>query len=325
MKLFNRKLSALVIAVAAVLSSCTAQEAVDAEIHIPVFEGGAATNFETATVEIKDIELTQNVGGNIGYAYADTYYTHFESNLLEFNVKKGDRLKEGDIIAVFDSSSLDYDYTSQKILMDDAYANYMASGSETARLEYEIQKKELELIQYKIDEFTLKAPYDCIVTGIGDFVVGGVAEYGEEICSIAKEDEVYLTTGKDSGLFNVGMPVEAKFGTNDVYAGRVVSVPEKGTRGGAVVIKLDDSELERLTSEVSNVVSAGWATIIVPTVQKYNVMTLPEEAIAKFSGSTYCSILNNGLQIRVPVEVEGVYDGLAVIKNGLREGDEVIY
>ena len=104
----------------------------------------------------------------------------------------------------------------------------------------------------------------------------------------------------------------------------------KSSRGSknlntSVVIKFEDGEFERLTEEISNVVSAGWATIIVPTVQKYNVMTLPEDAIAQFSGSTYCSILNNGLQVRIPVEVEAVYDGLAVIKNGLREGDEVVY
>ncbi len=334
MKLFKRRfLTAALLAAITALSSCSAQDAVDAEIQIPVLEGGAVSNFKTATVEITDIELTQNVGGSIGYAYSDTLYTFFESNLLEFNVKKGDVLKEGDVIAVFSSSALDYDYNSQKILVDDAYASYMATGSETARLEYEIQQKQLELLQYEIDQYTIKAPYDCIITGVGDYVVGGVMEYGREVCTVAKQDEVYLYTSKDTDLFHVGMSVTAKFGTNDEYSARVVSVPEEGARSSrgssnlntSVVMKLDDGEFERLTSEVNNVVSAGWATIIVPTVQKYNVMTLPEEAVATFSGSTYCSILNNGMQVRVPVEVEAVYDGLAIIKNGLRQGDEVIY
>lgn len=331
MKLFKRIITATVAV--AMLSSCSGEAAVNAEIQIPVFEGGAANNFETATVEINDIELTQNVGGSIGYAYADTLYTFFESNLVEFTAKRGDVLKEGDVIAVFDSSSMDYDYTSQKILTDDAYANYLATGSEATRLEYEIQKKQLDLIQYQIDQFTIKAPYDCVVTSIGDFVVGSVVGYGKEVCTVAKEGEIYLYTSKSTELFHVGMPVSAKFGTNDEYMAHVVSVPEAGAKSSrgstnlntCVVMKLDEGELERVISEVNNVVSAGWATIIVPTVQKYNVMTLPEEAIAQFSGSTYCSILNNGLQVRIPVEVEAVYDGLAVIKNGLREGDEVVY
>lgn len=333
MKLFKRTISATALAAVIVLSACSVQDAVDAEIQIPVFEGGTASNFKTAAVEVTDIELTENIGGSIGYAYADTLYTFFESNLIEFNVKRGDVLEEGDVIAIFDSSALNYDYNSQKILTDDAYANYLATGSETARLEYEIQSKQLEYMQYQIDQFTIKAPYDCIVTNTGDFVIGSVVEYGKEICTVAKKEEVYLYTSKSTDLFHVGMAVTAKFGTKDEYKARVVSVPEDGARSSrgstnmntCVVIKLDDGELDRLTSEVNNVVSAGWATIIVPTVQKYNVMTLPEEAIALFSGSTYCSILNNGLQVRVPVEVEGTYNGLAIIKNGLREGDEVVY
>lgn len=333
MKLFKRTICAAALAAAALLSSCTAQDAIDAEIQVPVFDGGAANNFQTATVAVTDIELTQNIGGSIGYAYSDTLYTFFESNLVEFNVKRGDILKEGDVIAVFDSSALDYDYNNQKILADDAYAKYLATGSETARLEYEIQKKQLEYVQYQIDQFTIKAPYDCIVTSIGDFVVGSVVSWGKEVCTVAKEDEVYLFTNKSADLFHVGMAVTAKFGTNEEYNARVVSVPEPGAKSSrgsknlntSVVIKFEDGEFERLTEEINNVVSAGWATIIVPTVQKYNVMTLPEDAIAQFSGSTYCSILNNGLQVRIPVEVEAVYDGLAVIKNGLREGDEVVY
>ena len=333
MKLFKRTICAAAITAAAVLSSCSTQAAIDAEIQIPVFEGGSAINFQTATVQISDIELSQNVGGSIGYAYSDTLYTFFESNLIEFVAKRGDVLKEGDVIAVFDSSALDYDYTNQKILADDAYAKYLATGSEAARLEYEIQKKQLDYVQYQIDQYTIKAPYDCIVTNIGDFVVGSVVGYGKEVCTVAKENEVYLYSSKNTELFHVGMSVAVKFGTNDEYSARVVSVPEKGARSSrgstnintCVVIKMDDGELERAISEINNVVSAGWATILVPTVKKYNVMTLPEEAIAQFSGSTYCSILNNGLPVRIPVEVEGVYDGLAIIKNGLREGDEVVY
>lgn len=335
MKLFTRRfLTCATLAAITALSSCSQQDAVDAEIHIPVLEGNAAAAYNTAVAEITDIEETQNVGGSIGYVYADTLYTEFESNIIEYCVTRGQVLKEGDVIAVFDSSSLNYDYTSQKILTDDAYAKYMASGSETSRLEYEIQAKELELMQYKIDQFTIKAPYDCIVTSADSFTTGAVVPYGTKICTIAKEGEIYLYTSKSTDLFNVGMAVKAKFGTNDSYSGRVVMTPGGGggrTERGSVninecvTIKLDDGELERLMSEVDNVITAGWATIIVPTVQKYNVLTLPEEAVATFSGSTYCSILNNGLQTRIPVEVEGIYGGLAVIRSGLDEGDEVIY
>lgn len=336
MKSFTRRILTIAAAAAVMLcSSCSQEGAVDAEIKIPVLESGSAFAYNTATAQITDIEETQNVGGSIGYIYADTLYTEFESNILEYAVQRGQRLKEGDVIAVFDASALDYEYQNQKILADDAYAKYAATGSEAARLEYEIQAKELELVQYRIDNYTIRAPYDCIVTAADSFATGAVVPQGTAICSVAKEGEIYLYTSSNTNLFNVGMAVEAKFGSGGAYKGRVVMVPggernRKGERGSVninecVSIKLDDGELERLLSEVDNVVTAGWATIIVPTVQKYNVLTLPEEAVATFSGSTYCSIMNNGVQVRIPVEVEGVYGGLAVIRSGLDEGDEVIY
>lgn len=333
---FNRKLSAFfAAAMIAAFSSCSQQAAIDAEIKVPVLESGSAVSYNTATVQLTDIEETSNVGGSIGYVYADNLYTQFESNVLEIAAKRGDKLKKGDVIAVFDSSSLNYEYTNQKILTDDAYSKYIATGSEAARLEYEIQAKALELVEYKIDCFTIRAPYDCIVTSIESFATGAVVQTGTKIATVAKEDEIYLYTSKSTELFQVGMTVEARFGTDEAYIGRVVMIPgsDKGERGEkgsvnineCVTIKFEEGELERLQNDVDNVISAGWATIVVPTVQKYNVLTLPEEAVATFSGSTYCSILNNGMQVRVPVEVEGIYGGLAVIRSGLSEGDEVIY
>jgi len=334
MRLFNRKFLAALLA-AALFSSCTTQEQIDAEIKVPVLENGAAVAYKTAVVEEKDIETTANVGGSIGYFYSDDLFLHEQSNVIEIVAKRGDVLKEGDVIAVFDSSSLDYDYNAQKILVDDAYSKYMSTGSEAARLEYEICSKELELIQYKKDQFTIKAPYDCILTSIESYPVGSVVDAGSRVCTVAKDGEIYLYAGEKTDLFKVGMAVKTKFGTDDTYAARVVMTPgggsgERPKRGSVninngVTFKFEDGELERLLSEVDNVLTAGWATIIVPTVQKYNVLTLPEEAIATFSGTTYCSILNNGFQVRIPVEVSGVYDGLAVIKSGLEEGDEVIY
>ncbi len=334
-KFKHTSFSAVILTAVLSLSACSQQAKIDAEIKLPVLDSSTGDSFKRAVVTLADIEETKNVGGNIGYVYADTLYTSFESNIVEFVAERGQALKEGDVIAVFDSSSLDYEYNNQKILADDAYAKYLATGSEKARLEYEIQAKQLEYVQYKIDQFTIKAPYDCILTSAENFTAGSVVEYGTKVCTVAKEDEIYLYTGDSTNLFRVGMTVEAKFGTNDSYKGRVVMVPGGGSRektprgtiniNNCVIIDLEEGELERLTSEVDNVISAGWATLIVPTIQKYNVLTLPEEAVATFSGSTYCSILNNGMQVRVPVEVVDVYNGLAVIKSGLEEGDEVIY
>lgn len=326
----RKRFLAAVMAAVFLCSSCNADEAVEAEIKIPILGADASAEYETAVVSVGDITETSNVAGSIGYIYADQLLTDFESNILEYYAERGQKLKEGDPIAVFDSSSLDYEIGEQKILADNAYASYAASGSEAARLEYEIQAKELEYLQYQKDQYTIRAPYDCIViTAVHNFEIGTVIPEGTLVCTIAKENEIYVYTSENVGLFRVGMPVKAKFGASDEYDFHVVMIPEAGGRRGelnsCVVLQPDEGVLEKIMTEVDNVISAGWATLIVPTVQKYGVMTLPEDAVKGFSGSTYCSVLDNGRRVRVPVEVGGVYGGKAVILSGLSEGDEVAY
>lgn len=325
---------AAVAAAVLLLSSCSAQEAIDAEIKIPILGAESPAEYKTTTVTFGDLTQTANVAGNIGYLFADQLFTETESNLVEYCVNRGDRLSAGDPIAVFDSSSLDYDYNSQKILADNAYAAYRSSGSEAARLAYEIQAKQLEYLAYQKDLFTIRAPYDCVVTSVErGLEVGAVVPEGTLVCTVAKEDDIYVYTTENTDFFRTGIPIQVKFGSSGEYSCRVVMEPESGARGSrgsvnpnaCVVLKFEEGELERLLTEVDNVLSAGWATLIVPTVQKYNVMLLPEEAVKSFSGSTYCSLLDGGQRVRIPVEVDGVYNGTAVILSGVSVGDEIAY
>lgn len=327
-------LTALFAAAVLLLSSCGAQEAVDAEIRIPILSNEGAAEYETVSVTRGDLVQIANIAGNIGYLYADQLFTETESNLVEYCVDRGQRLSAGDPIAVFDSSSLDYDYNNQKVLTDSAYADYLASGSESARLAYAIEAKKLEYMEYRKDQFTIRAPYDCVVTAVErGLEVGSVVPAGTLVCTVAKEDEVYVYTTENTAVFRTGMPVRVKFGSSGEYSCRVVTVPEKGARSarGSVnpnacaVLDFEAGELERLFSEVDNVIAAGWATMIVPTVEKYDVMLLPEEAVKSFSGSTYCSLLDGGRRVRIPVEVDGVYNGTAVILSGVSVGDEIAY
>ncbi len=320
---------AVILAALLLCASCGAQNAAEAEIKIPILGENDTPEYDTVAVTVGNLEQTTTVAGKIGYIYADSLFTDFESNLLEYCAERGQKLSEGDPIAIFDSSSLDYAYTSQRILTDDAYASYQASGSEATRLEYEIQAKQLEYLEYQKDQFTIRAPYDCVVTATErSLEVGTVVPEGTLVCTVAKENDVYVYTSENKDFFRTGMPVSVKFGASAEYPCHVVMTPE-GKGGGAlnsaVILKPDEGMLERILAEVDNVLTAGWATLIVPTVQKYDVLLLPEEAVKNFSGSTYCSLLDHGQRVRVPVEVGGVFNGTAVILSGVSAGDEIAY
>lgn len=311
------------------LSGCGSEEAVNAEIKIPILENGAE-EYQTAQVERRDILQTANVAGNIGYVYADEILTDFTANIIEYCAERGQVLKEGDAIAVFDSSAVDYDCTSAKILADNAYSAYLSTGTEAARLEYEIRQKEYEYALYQKDLYTIRAPYDCIVTSTVSYETGAVVEEGARVCTVAREGEIYITADESKDSFRVGMAVSVKFGSTDEYKAHVVMVPDgtsgkRGSFNAQVIMAFDEGELERALSEVDNLISAGWATIVVPTAEKYDVLTLPSEAVKSFSGSDYCMLIDNGERVRVPVELVGVYGSYAVIGSGLSEDDIVAY
>ena len=324
--------------VAAMLTVTACSGGTEGEIKIPIYNDSGDDKLTTEAVQYRDLSQTKNIGGEIGYLYAEDVCTQVQGNLIEFCVERNQQLKAGDTIAVIDSSAMDYDYQSQKILTDNAYNNYTVFGGEHNRLIYEQNKAILDSIQYEIDRYTIKAPYDCIVTSINRYDVGSFIDFGKVMCTVAKSDEVYVYTTSDTKYFSLGAKVEIKLTTNERYSGTVVMTPQtiKGnesygslvSRGvninKAAVIELDGGELERLLTDIPNAISAGWATIYATSAEKNHVLTVPDSAVKKYSGSLYCYIYENGQKIQIPIEAGDSINGYTVILSGLSEGQIVI-
>lgn len=321
-----KKIISFLLGAVLLVSGCADQR--EAEIRVPIYDSNQGSGYETATAGRRDFIKTASIGGEVTYAYADGLCLENQSNILEYNVKKNDKLKEGDVIAVFDSSALNYDYQNQKILTDNAYSRYAASGSELDRLTYEQEKLRLELVQSRIDSYTIRAPYDCIVSEVKSFATGSVVEAGTEICRVAREDEIYVTVKDNVSSFSAGTSVKLKFGTSTEYSGKVVMTPAKsGGKGNSlnsrVLIKFDEGELPKILDEVGNIVSAGWVTVITVVYDKRNILSVPDSAVKQYSGSTYCYMVSGGERVRVPVEIGDSLDGYTIILSGLSEGDIV--
>lgn len=313
---------AALLAAVMLLAGCSS-EAVEAEIKIPILEGDSSKSYHTAKAELYDISTDTTIGAAVEYPFAETYSINYDTNLLEYNVKKGDVLQEGDIIAVFDSSALSYDLRNQQIAADSAYSSYLASGSRAAQIAYEEQAKLLELVQYRVDEYTIKAPYDCVVVTAEHFETGQAVEAGTPVVTIAKPDEVYVTVERDRDNFAFGKQVKLKFGTNSSFGGRVAMMPENGRE--KVLIAFDEGELERAKEEAGNIISAGWATVIVQSFSKHAALCIPKDAVMQYSGTTYCYIEENGERARIQIETGETVNDLTIVRSGLSEGDVVSY
>lgn len=341
-------------ALALLLTACSSQGAVDTEIQIPIYHPEEL--FSTTTVQRKDLSSTQSIGATLGYAFSDALSTACDGNLISINVNQYQELKEGDVIAVIDSSALTYTYLEQEIITESAHEQYLATGSEADRITYEYELARLNAVQYEIDRYTITAPYDCIVTDVVRMVEPGTElPAGSYICSVAYPEDIYVYLGVDPDSsvpspFQIGSKVSVTL-TGAAYEGTVVSFPAstaykygEGSKlqslgwggnndplGGPTsadssryaIIGFEPEVLAALLEETPNAVVAGWATVVVTTERMNNVLCVPSNAV-KRRDTAYVYLYENGQKLQIPIITGATINGYTVVLGGLKEGDTVI-
>lgn len=353
---YIKRSASLLLSLGILLCGCSGSGA-EGEIEIPIYEGVQDEDYVTYEVKRMDLSSSEKIGASIGYALSDSLFAPAGGNLVTYNLSKYQELKEGDVIAVLDSSALDYTYRRQEIMTQAAYENYLASGTEAARLEYEYENALLESIKYQIDCYTIRAPYDCVVSDAAPLTEGQELEEGTYICSVAHADEIYVYMSappkktlpnqrNESDKYHLGSKVTVTL-TGNTYEGTIISAPEGGSykydlRYGKenmffeapesgpvavdsskyIIIGFEPDVLSEMLEEVPNAVVAGWATVNYTTQKLNNVLAVPMGAVSK-KDNAYVYLVKNGERIQTPVLTGGTIDGYTVITEGLREGDVV--
>ena len=345
--------TAIASVLALTLTACSSQEAVSSEIQIPIYSPDEL--FSTTTAQRMDLSATQSIGASIGYAFSDSLSTARDGNLISINVTQFQQLKEGDVIAVIDSSALNYTYLEQEIMTDAAYDRYLATGSETDRITYEYELARLNAVQYEIDSYTITAPYDCVVSDVARMISPGTElSQGTYICSVAHPEDIYVYLAVDPksstpSPFQLGSKVNVTL-TGAAYEGTVVSFPvstsykygesyelqslgwgNDNPLGGPTaadssryaIIGFEPEVLAAMLEETPNAVTAGWATVVVTTARMNNVLCVQSNAV-KVRDTSYVYLYENGQKLQVPVQTGAAINGYTVILGGLKEGDEII-
>ncbi len=354
--------TALILTAAAALTACSAK--VDDEIKVPIYEPESANKFTTVKVERMDLVQSEKTAASIGYACSDALSAPRSGNLVSVNAGKYEQLSAGDVIAVIDSSAMDYDLRRQQIMTDAAYESYLAEGTEAARLNYEYEKALLDEIRYNIDCYTLRAPYDCVVSDLSTVTAGMEMEEGTYICSVAPVGEIlaYIQVNSDSDTpFKLGTRVGVTL-TGKSYEGTVVSVPDSnsyryelrygadtvGQDGAAIMdMRFDDRNSgnfgRTVTANSENNVLIRFETQVLaelleetPNAVQAGWATL-EVVTKRFNGvlavpssaivitdAAYVYLYQDGQRIMTPVITGETVNGYTVIVSGVSEGDTVV-
>ena len=312
---------------ACVCTGCKNNDDVSGEIKLPIY-GGSEITYEIATAQYMDISETDSMGAIIGYPYADALSYPAEAQLTAFNAVKGRPIAEGDILAELDSSNLDYEINNQRTIVDTAYAASLGGG-EAARLQYEIEKYTLDMLLAEKERYTIRAPYDGIITYINRGTPGDQVTAGDVCCMVSPKESVQIyIDGGDANKFRFGQDVIVKIDGVE-YAAKVVMAPDMapatadGNAARRAVFALEEGVMEKLLQENEMAIAAGWATVCL-TTEKKNVLAVPDAAVKTVGSASSVTLLDGEERYRFSVTIGESLGGYTEILTGISEGDVVI-
>ncbi len=320
----KKKCAAMLLAFSLLLTSCAGKSA-DEEIKLPIY-GADEISFEIAEAKYMDISETTALGVTVGYPYS-VYLTYpAEASVTFFDITNGDIVTEGQILAQLDSSDLDYEINNQKTALNAAY-NASLSGGTAAALQYQIEQSRLDMLLAEKEAYTIRAPFDGIVTSVTRATEGAIVAAGDLCCAISEENRACIyVEGGEAANFRFGQQVQVKL-DNVTYDATVVEAPDiapaTATSVNVAMFDLGDGVMEKIWEENSMAISAGWATVYV-TESRKNVLAVPDAAIKSVGTDHYVTMVDGDERFRLNVTIGKQLGGYTEILNGISEGDIVM-
>lgn len=201
-------------------------------------------------------------------------------------------------------------------------------AQDIAAQEAAVQQAEAKynLIQAQINKNTLVAPISGTVNR-QEAKVGEMVVAGQVLISILNEASLEIEANVpevDIGKIKIGDPVEFTFDAfgREKFFGRVTFIdPAETIVEGIVNYKIKVG----LNKEDSRLKSGLTANLDIKTIEKKDVLVLPQSAIIETENGAFVRVEQNGEVVQKPVKI-GVRssDGLVEMSSGVMEGQEVL-
>lgn len=313
----------LFVLLAAVLLVGCKKSGTDEQIKLPIYNADEI-RFEIAEAKVMDISEKKSIAAIIGYPFAENVLYPADAQVVSFDVIPNRDVSAGDVLAQLDSSALDYDISNQRALVDSASAN---RGTAAGQLNYELELSRLNMLLAEKDSYTIRAPFDGVVTSVKRVSGGNSVSAGDFCCAISEKSKpaVYVE-GADVSRFRFGQSVEVKI-DGVMYDAKVVSAPDiapdYASGNTIVVLDLGEGVLEKLEQENYMAFGSGWATAYV-TSERKNVLAVPESAVKTVGSVSYVMVVDGDERYKLYVTPGETLGGYTEILNGISEGDIVM-
>ncbi len=304
------------------------------ETLAPPLKAPAAVTYTTVKAELGEIVDSVSVNGTfIATQSYDLSFGTRSGYLSELDVKAGEEVTEGQVLARLDSEELELQVKQQELALERAQIAYRmakkagGSSSDAAQLAWiDVESAQLTLDRSReeLDNLTITAPINGVVSYITPTTVGEYIKGRQTVVRVVDPSEVQVQcTGDDVGEFQLGSDIIITYNKED-YSGRIVmttlSKPaDVEVQGSFIRAEIDDAlpqdNLELLGRTVN---------VKLIRQKKTDAVIVPRNTVSSYSGESYVLVLEDGVKKERPVETGIKTTSYVEIVEGLSPGEEVI-
>lgn len=338
------------------LFGCSSEEPenVSQELQTP-----SAVNYQTTTAEYGTFQITQKNGGTLVYPVTQSVSCEYDHAVLKekITVKRGDEVKEGDVIATFTFDVSQAELEELELAYRDAVNSFESKQKEyqtkiagydttadgidgqiaalqkkqtenelelykiTAEQNLEELKKSLEEYRLLFSEQVVTAPCDGIVSSVASLTVGHAVSKGTDIVEIYSPDTVYFKLKSPSKSFlQLAAPCLSVTITfrNGSCTGHIASTP---TGIDAVI---DNRDIYISIDRPQDITQDNSLSTECVTLELQDVLLLDRTAVRHDDDIDYVYILEDGTSLKRNVLCGPENSDVVCILDGLSEGQQVI-
>ncbi len=249
-------------------------------------------------------------------------FTERDGKIKTVYVKAGDTVKEGDLIAEYNTGELNYELREQELKVQQAQNKYGSTGSENDRLQLEIEKNTLAKLQSEYDSSKIYAPCDGLVSFAERFKPGEDVKAYQVIATIVDPSVIYVRASvNEDRKFTKGQDVTITIDGED-YEGKIVKTPVEAKEEGDEDTSAVYAEFKGTLPSFTKIGTV--ADIAYIKAQSVDAIVIPKYLVKTLAGQDYVQVFKDGVKTEVNIET-GITNATEVeVISGLSEGDEVV-
>jgi len=302
--------------------------------------------------EVRTETLEKRVSGSgkmMSQREEKVYFTLDGMHVKELNVKPGDKVKKGQLLAVLDVESVEKEIRGKKLAIRKSEVQMKETlrkkdemdpvEFEEATIAFEELRQELADLEEQLGKATLTAPFGGTVIAV-QVEKGAAVKAYDPIATIADTSNLVVAATfakEDLEKFSAGMKAEVDINGAGKVAGKIKVMPiaeaaGSGSDGGSgegatppVKESLDQYVIVTLAKMPKGVERGTPLSVSIVTQRTENAIVIPVSALRSIGSRTYVQVVeSDGSKREVDVEVGQQTSTDVEILKGLTVGQKVV-